>query len=104
MAHAKKAKADNQLKLQQEHAKQVAQEERKAFQKRFPGASGSLPAGWKMLIDPATGKPYYVAPDGHTQWEKPGGAGGIGPDGKPIDSKTEGQQEEARAKNLLDKA
>jgi hypothetical protein len=32
---------------------------------------GSLPSGWEMFVDPATGYPCYVDPSGNTQWDPP---------------------------------
>jgi single-stranded DNA-binding protein len=36
-----------------------------------PGAELPLPPGWTQQTDPASGKPYYVSPQGQTQWARP---------------------------------
>lgn len=33
--------------------------------------SSGLPPGWRTATDPASGKTYYINPDGQTQWESP---------------------------------
>ena len=43
-----------------------------------PGG-GALPAGWREVPDPASGRSYYVNDTtGETTWEKPSGGGGGG--------------------------
>jgi len=36
-----------------------------------PGAEAGLPNGWTQQTDPSSGRPYYVGPQGQTQWEPP---------------------------------
>jgi len=36
------------------------------------GSQGTqLPPGWQEFTDPSSGNPYYMSPEGTTQWERP---------------------------------
>jgi cold shock CspA family protein len=37
--------------------------------------SGGLPAGWSSALDPSSGRPYYIDPQGTSHWDPPATAG-----------------------------
>lgn len=52
-----------------------------AYQQPAAAAGGAtaLPAGWSAAMDPATGSPYYIDPQGTSHWELPKAVEGQGP-------------------------
>lgn len=92
-AHERRDEANRGLARQQEHTKLVVAKERHAWNSRF----GELPDGWRAEIDPATGRVYFVGPDGRTTWKKP--RGGPGVDG--LSATAQGALEEKRAADMM---
>jgi hypothetical protein len=72
-SHKKHQKADDKLRQQQQHAAKMARDEQDAFNKLTNGSgAAAMPPGWRAMVDPKTGKTYYVGPNGEVQWDKPG--------------------------------
>lgn len=102
VSHQKVAKAVENVQKAKVHKDQTTQKEKAVFQARFgEGGAGALPPGWRSAIDPATGKAYYIGPNGEVSWDKPGEGAWEEAQARKLTNSARKEQEEAQQKVLM---